>query len=325
MTSNTAQQDAAITDRDRLAHSAYADSQHLAARQSLYRWQQPQYDLPGMITAELERVRGTVLDIGCGNGRFVTRLHQQRPDLRVIGTDISAGILADVPRPVAVADAQVLPFSDDSADAALALHMLYHVPDIPVSVAELARVVKSDGLVIASTNGRHDKRELDLLWSRAAADVLGVAEGPSRVSLSARFSLELAPALLGAAFSDVHVIELPGAIETPDPGPVVAHLASYEAWADQLGVPFRPTLVRAEELVTQEIAKHGTFRITCPAASSSAAGRTPPAAGDPGQRGWLCLTYPDNPPPTPAIAARHLAPIPLSNKLLYGFMAPGGR
>ncbi len=263
MTSNTAQQDAAVTDRDRLARSAYVDGRHLAARQSLYRWQQPQHDLPGMIAAELDQVRGTVLDIGCGNGRFVTHLHQERPDLRVIGTDISAGIIADVPRPVAVADAQALPFTDDGADAALALHMLYHVPNIPTAIAELARVVKSDGLVIASTNSQYDKRELDLLWSRAAADVLGVTEGPSRVSLSARFSLELAPDLLGPAFSDVHVIELPGTIEAPDPGPVVAHLASYEAWADQLGVPFRPTLDRAEELVTQEIARLGTFRITC--------------------------------------------------------------
>ena len=263
MTSNSAQQDAAVTDRDRLAGSAYADGRHLAARQSLYRWQQPQYDLPGIVAAELDRVRGTVLDIGCGNGRFVSRLHRQRPDLRVIGTDISAGILADVPRPVAVADAQTLPFADDSADATLALHMLYHVPNIPAAIAELSRIAKPTGLVIASTNSRLDKRELDLLWSRAAADVLGVAEGPSRVSLSARFSLELAPTFLGASFSDIRVIEMPGIIEVPEASPVVAHLASYEAWADQLGVPFRPTLDRAEELATQEIAEQGVFRISC--------------------------------------------------------------
>ena len=111
MTSNTSQQDAAVTDKGLLVGSAYADDRHLAARQSIYQWQQPRYDLPGIVTTELAQVHGTVLDIGCGNGKFITRLHRDRPDLRVVGTDISAGILHDVPRPVAVADAQALPFA----------------------------------------------------------------------------------------------------------------------------------------------------------------------------------------------------------------------
>lgn len=48
---------------------------------------------------------------------------------------------------------------------------------------------------------------------RAAGDVLGVSEGPDRVSLSSRFSLEKAPGFLGAEFSDIRVLELPGTIE----------------------------------------------------------------------------------------------------------------
>ncbi|WP_037602348.1 class I SAM-dependent methyltransferase [Streptacidiphilus rugosus] len=263
MTSNTAQQDAAVTDKARLATSAYADDRHLAARQSIYQWQQPRYDLPGIAVEQLTEITGTVLDIGCGNGKFVTRLHRDRPDLHVIGTDISAGILADVPRPVVVADAQALPIADASVDAVLAMHMLYHVPDIPTAISELARVLKPGGLVIASTNSDTDKQELDQLWKQAAADVLGITEGPSRVSLSSRFSLEKAPELLGRGLVDIRVMELPGTIKVTDAEPVVAHLASYEAWADQLGVPFASTLTRARELVEAEIVEQGSFRITC--------------------------------------------------------------
>ncbi|MGW2375581.1 class I SAM-dependent methyltransferase [Kitasatospora sp. NPDC001683] len=263
MTSNTAQQDAAVADKSILANSAYADGRHLAARQSIYRWQQPQYDLPGIVVEELAGTRGTVLDVGCGNGKFVSRLHKDRPDLRVVGMDISAGILADVEKPVLVGDAQVLPFADNSADALLAVHMLYHVADIEATIKEMARVLRPGGVLIASTNSDTDKRELDQLWAGAAGDILGIPEGPTRVSLSSRFSLEKAPSYLGAAFGDIQIRELPGTIVVTDPAPIVAHMASYEAWAEQCDVPFRETVTRANDLVAAIIADEGSFEITC--------------------------------------------------------------
>ncbi|WP_399088049.1 class I SAM-dependent methyltransferase [Streptomyces sp. BBFR2] len=251
----------AVTDRALLTGSAYRDERDLVARQSLYRWQQPSYDLPGLVVDHLRDVRGTVVDVGCGNGKFIKRLNLDRPDLYVLGLDVSPGILDGVPRPVAVSDAEQLPLGAGSVEAALALHMLYHVSDIPRAVEELARVVTETGLVIASTNSEHDKAELDRLWEQAAADVLGIDRGPSRLSLSARFSLEEAPGYLGAAFRTVDVVELPGVIAVPTPGPVIAHMASYRAWAAQHDVPFDATLSRAQTLVERHIDQHGAFEI----------------------------------------------------------------
>ncbi len=37
------------TDRGFLTSAAYADDRHLAARQALYRWQQPAYNLPSIV------------------------------------------------------------------------------------------------------------------------------------------------------------------------------------------------------------------------------------------------------------------------------------
>ncbi|MEU9997585.1 methyltransferase domain-containing protein [Streptomyces sp. NPDC050848] len=263
MTDLSAAHDAAVTDRTRLAGSAYNGDRDLAARQSLYRWQTPRYDLPGLVAERLGDVRGRVVDIGCGNGTFTRRLRQERPDLAVLGLDIAPGILAGVPGPVAVAEATRLPLASGSVDGALALYMLYHVPDIPRAVEELARVVTRDGLVIASTNSERDKVELDELWQRAAGDVLGIERGPARISLSARFSLEKAPALLGEAFSRVEVVELPGTITVHDPGPVIAHMASYRAWADQYDVPFDATIERARALLGERIERHGAFEVRC--------------------------------------------------------------
>lgn len=263
MTDSPVRHDAAITDRSILTGSAYSSGDNLVARQSLYQWQTPRYDLPGLVADLLREVHGLVVDVGCGNGKFIRRLKSDRPDLQLLGTDISAGILADVPRPVAVADAAHLPLADSSANAALALHMLYHVEDIPGAIRELGRVLADDGIAIASTNSGRDKAELDQLWERAAGEVLGVDRGPSRISLSSRFSLEEAPVLLGETFSDVQVIELPGVIAVTDPDPVVAHMTSYRAWADQHAVPFEETIERARIIVADLIERSGRFEINC--------------------------------------------------------------
>ncbi|KUF15337.1 class I SAM-dependent methyltransferase [Streptomyces silvensis] len=257
--------DAAVTDRARLAGSAYNGDRDLAARQSLYQWQVPRYDLPGIVADQLSGVRehGRVVDVGCGNGKFIERLRQDRPDLHLLGLDIAPGIIADVPGPVAVADVVRLPLADASTDAALALHMLYHAKDVAQAVSELSRIVADDGLVIASTNSDRDKVELDELWARAAGDVLGTGRGPARISLSARFTLEKAPAFLGEEFDRVATIELPGTITVRDAGPVVAHMASYQAWSDQHDVPFEATIERARTILDGHITRHGAFEIRC--------------------------------------------------------------
>lgn len=263
MTELSAAHDAAVTDRGRLAGSAYSSDRDLAARQSLYQWQTPRYDLPGIVAEQLSSVRGRVVDVGCGNGKFIQRLREARPDLTLLGLDIAPGILAGVPGPVAVADATRLPLATASVDAALALHMLYHAPDIAQAVRELSRVVARDGLVIASTNSDRDKAELDDLWQWAAGDVLGTGRGPARISLSARFSLEKAQAFLGEEFNRLETVELPGTITVHDPEPVIAHMASYRAWADQHDVPFDATIERARAIVFDHITRHGAFEINC--------------------------------------------------------------
>jgi SAM-dependent methyltransferase len=255
--------DAAVTDRAILTEHAYSTEHALAARQSLYQWQTPSYDLPGIVVEQLRQTRGTVVDIGCANGKFIKRLSQDRPDLRLLGLDVSLGILNGVPGPVAVADAAYLPLRPASVDAALALHMLYHVEDIPEAIRELSRVVTENGIVIVSTNSTHDKAELDGLWERAAGEVLGVERGPSRISLSARFSLEKAPMLLSKVFKRIKTIKLPGTIAVCEPDPVIAHMLSYRAWAHQHDVPFEETIDRARGIIAAHIDKYGVFEINC--------------------------------------------------------------
>ncbi|WP_369229294.1 hypothetical protein AB5J56_01745 [Streptomyces sp. R21] len=55
----------------------------------------------------------------------------------------------------------------------------------------------------------------------------------------------------------METIELPGTITVHDPEPVIAHMASYRAWADQHDVPFEATIERARAILVDHIAQHG--------------------------------------------------------------------
>jgi SAM-dependent methyltransferase len=59
-----------------------------------------------------------------------------------------------------VADAQELPFADGSFDCAVALWMLYHLPDIDLGLRELVRVLRPHGRLVAVTDGYDHLAEL---------------------------------------------------------------------------------------------------------------------------------------------------------------------
>lgn len=251
----------ATTDASLLAEQAYADDRHLAARQSLYHYQRPVFDLPQNVIQLLADRSGLVVDAGCGNGRYLDRLRSET-ELRVLGVDISSTILADVSPAVVCADASRLPLADDAAEAVLAMHMLYHLPDIVAGIEELARVTRPGGLLIASTNVEDDKHELDELWATATGEVLDVSEGPRRVKLSETFSLDAGAELIDTMFGQIHVTELKGVIEVDCPDPILAHLQSYESWAQQVGVPFDAVMERVHQRLNRKIERDGFFEVT---------------------------------------------------------------
>jgi SAM-dependent methyltransferase len=99
-----------------------------------------------------------LLDVGCGSGGDVRALaHRVAPRGRVIGVDISEAMIREARKEDAlrcmdyrVADAHALPFSDGSFDAARVERVLQHVEDTDNALAEMVRVVRPGGIVVAS-------------------------------------------------------------------------------------------------------------------------------------------------------------------------------
>jgi SAM-dependent methyltransferase len=98
---------------------------------------------------DLHDLRGTVLELGCGAGGLARSLSRRRPELRVIGLDISERALARArahgTRLTLLGDVEDLPVRSDSVDAVIFFDVLEHVKRPEVLLAEAARVLRPGG------------------------------------------------------------------------------------------------------------------------------------------------------------------------------------
>ena len=219
-----------MSDQSLLRSAAYADDAKLSARQAIYRfierpWPSDGGRVLGAISLAGDEV---VVDVGCGNGNDVRDLRGAGFGGTLLGFDLSVGMLRTVAPlgvPLVNADAGFLPLRDGAADVALAMHMLYHCPDIPATVAELRRVVRQGGALVVSTNSSVHLQELRALWSAALSDAAGTALTPWAAA-AGRFSLEEAPAVIGAVFDEVEVQRTDNRLLVPDVEPVISYVAS---------------------------------------------------------------------------------------------------
>jgi SAM-dependent methyltransferase len=238
----------------------YADPRPLEARQAIYRWQEPPTDLPGIAVSWLGDVAGLVVDVGCGNRRYLNRIAAERPDLRVLGLDLSPGM-----RPPVLADAQLLPLPGASAGAVLAMHMLYHVPVIDRAVGEMARVLRQDGRAIVASNRDGHMREFRVLFADAVRAVRPDATVDPEPVFGHRFRLENGAAMLERHFESVQPVVWESVIRIPEAGPVIAYLDSTEASREGLlpaGVSWAAMLAAAGNLVTRVVDRDGEFAVT---------------------------------------------------------------
>jgi SAM-dependent methyltransferase len=178
----------------------YADDRNLRARQRLWRYQDPYFDIVAWVLDLAGLSPGLrVLDAGCGNGQYLHAL-ARRP-VHATGCDRSMGMLRTAVHPALLnADVAALPVRAGAFDVVLAVHMLYHVPDRVAAVHELRRVLAPGGVCIAVTNGARHTRSLRALVERA---VRGAAPGWRMHSAAQAFTAENAAAQLAVAFDSI--------------------------------------------------------------------------------------------------------------------------
>jgi ubiquinone/menaquinone biosynthesis C-methylase UbiE len=114
----------------------------------------------------------TVLDLGCGKGLLLIEAAKRLPEGKAIGADLwdktleysytaqmainNAAIEGVADRvEVVTADAQSMPFANETFDVVMTSLMMHHVPDTQKAISEMIRVLKPGGkLVIADVNSK---------------------------------------------------------------------------------------------------------------------------------------------------------------------------
>ena len=193
----------------------YKTDANLAARQSIYAYQHPRVDLAGAGArpGRARRRARPIADVGCGNGVYLAELARRGFAGRVLGVDLSLGMLAAARERLtrsAPAAGRSGPATrvrawpagatrprcrcrDGAADLTLAMHMLYHVPDPRSASASCAgSPARAAGWSSAST-------ALDHLRQLRAA--VAAARGDGRGGRVERVTLDDGEALARSFFS----------------------------------------------------------------------------------------------------------------------------
>jgi SAM-dependent methyltransferase len=140
----------------------YADESRLAARKRAHeRGEGP--DAREIVFAAVRDAQpGRVLEVGCGEGELAERVLREL-GAEVVAVDQSARMVELTRRrgvDARLGDVQDLDVDDETFDCAVAAWVLFHAEDVARALAELARVLRPGGRLVAATNGPDHLREL---------------------------------------------------------------------------------------------------------------------------------------------------------------------
>ena len=162
-----------FTDQQYLKTDQYKDSSNLDARVAIhqrfstnpYGWMHWVFDALVKLPADAK-----ILELGSGPAHLWKECSSRIPSTWDITlSDLSSGMLDSAWRNLVVTgrnykfkeiDAQAIPFEEETFDAVIANHMLYHVPDRAKAIAEIKRVLKPGGHFFATTVGDNHLKEI---------------------------------------------------------------------------------------------------------------------------------------------------------------------
>jgi ubiquinone/menaquinone biosynthesis C-methylase UbiE len=155
-----------------------------------------------------------VLEVGCGTGLVLERMARFARSVR--GIDLSPKMLEQARArglEVGLADATALPFADQSFDVACSFKVLAHIREVDAALAEMARVVRPGGFVIAEFYNPLSLRG----WLKRLAPPGKIASGVNEAQVFTRYdSPDVARARVpaGCRFVDSRGVRIvvPGAI-----------------------------------------------------------------------------------------------------------------
>jgi ubiquinone/menaquinone biosynthesis C-methylase UbiE len=240
-----------FTNKDHLTGKSYKTQDKLNVRILTHQlYTQPQVDFIQWVLDKIEwRGDETAVDLGCGAGAYIEQ-GLSRCATYIAG-DLSFGMVKELPQPGLSRlnlDIQHIPLADNTADVVLANHMLYHVPDKDMALAEIKRILRPGGRLVAATNSATNMAELIDLRRQAMQQIdLTIDPVLEKSPVAELFSLENGRSHLLPHFSHIQRHDLPSALVLPDPQPLLDYIASSRDWYET----FLPNTVTWNDLYHQ--------------------------------------------------------------------------
>jgi ubiquinone/menaquinone biosynthesis C-methylase UbiE len=216
-------------DRNFLLQNQYKQPNNLRARITLherfstspvdwYTWLFDHYDFSP---------QARILEIGCGPGDMWESNRERVPgNWQLTLTDLSEGMVSKARQKLVKlsvrycsADADILPFPENSFEAVIGNHMLYHVPDKDRALGQIQRVLASDGKVITATNGDEHLHELYEI-------IKGFDPSYEAATQMGTFHLENGAEFLSKYFEKVERFDFPDSLKITEAEPLVDYTLS---------------------------------------------------------------------------------------------------
>jgi ubiquinone/menaquinone biosynthesis C-methylase UbiE len=221
-----------FTDQQYLTTDQYKDASNLDARLEIhkrfstnpYGWFNWVFDTLATLPKD-----ANVLELGSGSGALWLNITDRIPvDWKITLSDLSQGMLDAAWRNLVVTgrnfkfeqiDAQSIPYKDETFDIVIANHIIYHIPDRAKALAEIKRVLKKGGHLIATTVGENHMLEITD-WLRR----IGKDHDFSPFVFS--FTLENGKEQLEEFFSEVTLSRYEDTLNVTEIEPLIAYLRS---------------------------------------------------------------------------------------------------
>lgn len=172
-----------------------------------------------------------ILEVGCGNGELWLSAKQE--DLKgkqILLTDISKGMITDAKSLLEqhgfdfqyqVMDAQQIPWGNEEFDLIIGNHVMFYMKDRKKALSEIARVLKKQGIFVASTYGNEHMKEITEM----------VQEFDSKIRLSdiqlfEQFGIENGEEQLKKYFKDVKFLTYEDSLLVDKAEPIVRYVLS---------------------------------------------------------------------------------------------------
>jgi len=221
-----------FTDPNYLKTDQYRDSTNLDARVVIHqRFSTNPYGWFNWVFDALTRLpdNARILELGCGPGYMWKECVQWIPaGWNVTLSDLSPGMVDAAWRNLVVTgrnfkfeqiDAQSIPYPDETFDAVIANHMLYHVPDRKQALSEIKRVLKTDGSLFATTVGERHLKEISA-WMPVGTAKVGLTP------FSQPFLLENGLEQLQEFFSNIELSRYDDNLRVTEVEPIMAYIRS---------------------------------------------------------------------------------------------------